>query len=432
MEIPNDLFIILDLHEKVVLIIFYQLFLFLYRTGIRIASLFNSKARLWIRGRQQVFEQLKAVRTSSAQKVIWMHAASLGEYEQGKPVLRLLQTKYPGAKIVVTFFSPSGYEIIQPKQEFEHVLYLPMDSYFHARKWLKILKPNLVLWVKYEYWYYYLREINKRKIPLLLVSGVFRENQVFFRWYGGLYRRMLHYFSHFFLQNEESALLLKRLVAQDRITVSGDTRCDRVILTAERFQPIPEIEKFCAERNTVVMGSTWPADEQVWAHYIANHPEKRFIIAPHEIDEENIARLQQLIPGSVLFTNLSENSGTKNCVIINNIGMLSRLYHYGHITYVGGGFGDNGLHNILEPAVFGKPVLFGPVFYKSFEARDLIDATGAISINTALELEEAADALFNNPADRIARGSAARDYIYRNAGASEKIVKHIQNTAAQF
>jgi 3-deoxy-D-manno-octulosonic-acid transferase len=392
-------------------------------------SFWNPKARLWIKGRITVFEKLKKAMGRNPQNVVWMHCASLGEFEQGKPVLKLYKENFPEATTVVTFFSPSGYEIIKKKNEFDHVFYLPMDSYINAKRWMKILKPQLVLWVKYEYWHYYLQEINRKDIPLLLISGVYRSDQIFFKWYGGFYREMLKCFTHFFLQNESSKNLLINLVAEEKISVSGDTRCDRVILTAENFKHIPAIQKFCGDYRVIVVGSTWEDDEAIWVHYVKEHPEIKFILAPHEVDKENINDIQKAFEGSILFSEWEINSSKleSNCLIIDNIGMLSKLYNYATITYIGGGFGADGLHNILEPAVFGKPVIFGPEYDKNFEAQELIDCKGALSIQSAIELEEVVDQLFSDKEELENRGNAARNYIYQNTGASQKIIEFIKD-----
>lgn len=410
------------------MIVFYQLFLLLYRIGVFIVSFWSPKARLWIKGRIGIFEKVKREIGKNPKNVVWIHCASLGEYEQGKPVLKLYKENFPEAIIVVTFFSPSGYEIIKKKNELEYIFYLPMDSFINAKRWLKILQPKLVLWVKYEYWYYYLEEIKRKNIPLLLISGVFRPNQIFFKWHGGFYRKMLKNFTHFFLQNEDSKKLLSSLVDEEKIYVSGDTRCDRVIQTVENFSDIALIQKFCGDYPVVVAGSTWEDDEVVWIHYVKSHPEIKFIIAPHEVDEENIKDIQREFEGSILFSNAVNDYEklNSNCLIIDNIGTLSKLYHYASITYIGGGFGADGLHNILEPAVFGKPVLFGPEYDKNFEAHELINCYGAISISSAIELEDAVNHLFSHPDELKERGEAARKYIYQNAGASQKIIHFIK------
>lgn len=361
-----------------------------------------------------------------------MHCASLGEFEQGRPVLKKIIENYPDTFIVITFFSPSGYEIAKNDKDFKQVYYMPMDSPSNAKQLLAILKPDIVLWVKYEYWYYYLREIKRRNIPLLMVSGVYQSNQVFFKWYGGFYRSMLECFTHFFVQNSSSKEYLRKLVGEEKITISGDTRCDRVINIAENFKEVPGIANFCGSKKVIIAGSTWEDDEAEWTHFVKTHPEIKFIIAPHEVDEENLADVKKEFSGSLFYSEWLKTPPPQNfdketnCIIIDNIGMLSRLYKYATITYVGGGFGYNGLHNILEAAVYGKPVIFGPEYGKNFEAEDLIECSGAISIENALELEKIVSRLLNNEEEIKARGMTAKNYVYANAGASQKIIDFIQ------
>ncbi|MEO6820060.1 MAG: glycosyltransferase N-terminal domain-containing protein [Ginsengibacter sp.] len=418
------------------MILLYQIFLFVYKAGVYIVSLGSDKARLWIKGRVNVFSKLKKSLPIERRKTVWMHCASLGEFEQGRPVLKMIKELDPEMDIVITFFSPSGYEVIKNSKEFDKIFYLPMDSFIHAKRWLKILKPDLVLWVKYEYWFYYLKEINRKEIPLLLISGVFNADQVFFKWYGGLYKKMLGYFTHFFLQNTASKDQLQKLISPEKISVSGDTRCDRVINIVNNFSPVDGIAQFCGDSHVIVAGSTWEDDEALFVHYVRMHPELKFIIAPHEVDSQNVLGIKKQFEGSVLYSELKNKSqqGTmgemtvqdSNCLIINNIGILSRLYHYATIAYVGGGFGDNGLHNILEAAVYGKPVIFGPYLYKNFEAEELINCRGAISVESAVEMEKVLDDLLQNQSDLALRGEAAKNYVYENAGAAEKIIDFIK------
>ncbi len=420
------------------MIIFYHLFLIIYKSGILLVSFWNKKARLWIAGRRNVFEKLEAARqTFNNKKTIWMHCASLGEFEQGRPVLQKLKDENPDTNFVITFFSPSGYEIVKNNTDFKNIFYLPMDSLIHVKEWMDILKPDLVLWVKYEYWHYYLREIKNRNIPLLMISGVYRTDQAFFKWYGGFYKAMLNSFTHFFVQNEESKTQLQKIISSDKITISGDTRCDRVIQIAENFTQVPGISDFCGDHTVVVMGSTWEDDEAGWTHFVKHKKDIKFIIAPHEIDSENLADVKKEFSGSVFYSEWlkappMEGFGEVNCIIIDNIGILSRLYHYATITYVGGGFGKNGLHNILEAAVYGKPVIFGPEYSRNFEALDLIDCSGAISIDSALNLEKIMEQLLNNQQELISRSLAAKNYVYKNAGATEKIVQFIKTEGLGF
>lgn len=363
-----------------------------------------------------------------------MHCASLGEFEQGRPLLEAIKKQYPEVSVVLTFFSPSGYEVITRSDRpgltafADHVFYLPMDNKSNADKMIEAIKPSLVIWVKYEFWYYYLTAFKKNNIPVLMASGIFREEQPFFKWYGDIWREMLHSFSHFFVQNEYSTELLASVGIQNNVTVSGDTRFDRVIEIANKFEPLPLIEKFCGNSKVLVAGSTWEEDEEELIHYVRSNPQIKFIIAPHEIDEGNIKDVQKEFAGSILYSALANNDQlpTANVLIIDNIGMLSRLYHYAHITFVGGGFEESGIHNVLEPAVHGKPVIYGPEYEKFAEAVDLVESGAGISVDNALELEKVLTALWNNETELKQKSEAAKNYVYSKAGATQKIMDYIQ------
>jgi 3-deoxy-D-manno-octulosonic-acid transferase len=358
-----------------------------------------------------------------------MHCASLGEFEQGRPLLESIRAKYPTYKIVLTFFSPSGYEVMKGYEGVNHVFYLPMDSRINAKRFIDLIDPSLVIWVKYEYWFYYLDELKRKNVPLILVSGVFRKDQPFFSWYGGIWRKMLTTFTHFFVQNDNSKQLLKSLVTEDKITVTGDTRFDRVIEIAERFSEVPYIKEFCGASKVIVAGSTWEEDEKELWHYIKVHPEIKFVIAPHEVDEQHLSEIRKEFPNSVFYSTISSSGSpltSSNILIIDNIGMLSRLYKYADITYVGGGFGTDGVHNVLEAAVYGKPVVFGPEFEKYDEAKDLVETGGGLSVDGLFGLEKVVNDLLASDIDRIEKGNAAKEFVYSNAGASEKIIRFIQ------
>ncbi len=407
----------------------YNIFLATYVTGVRVASLWNPKAKAWLAGRKDFFAKQYSFHPGDG-KTIWMHAASLGEFEQGRPVLKLIGEKFPESIFIITFFSPSGYQIASKDPDFKNILYLPIDSRKNARKLLDLIRPDIVLWVKYEFWRYYLEEINRRKIPILLISGAFRKTQPFFKSYGKFWRKLLAQFDHFFLQNPASAELVIDIVGNEKITVSGDTRCDRVINVADNFSEISAIANFCGDAQVVVAGSTWEDDEAEWVHFVKQHPKIKFIFAPHEVDEENIRDVMREFPGAITYSSIAQQSSkpgdNSNCLVIDNIGMLSKLYKYATITYVGGGFGYDGLHNILEAAVYGKPVIFGPEYEKNFEAAELIDAGGGFTITNAIELEKIAAKLLSNDEMRERSGNAARSYILQNAGASEKIVAYLE------
>lgn len=366
---------------------------------------------------------------------VWMHCASLGEFEQGRPVIEAIRANNLETSIIITFFSSSGFEVRKNYDGADHIFYLPADSASNARRFLDIVRPTLVLWVKYEYWYFYLREIHRQGISLLLISANFIPSQAFFKWYGALYRQMLGFFSRIFVQTEHSKLLLETIGIKQNVEVSGDTRFDRVSDIAALFEEIESIGRFCGDAQVVVAGSTWEEDEEQLDHYAGIHPEIRFIIAPHEIGEERIRHIQRLFKRSIPYStyinvqefreNAADNSNAPNVLIIDNIGLLSRLYRYATIAYVGGGFGDEGIHNVLEAAVYGKPVVYGPVYQKFIEADELIDSGGGFSIRSALELEKLLDKLLTHASVYAEAARASGEYVRRKTGAREMILKYI-------
>lgn len=409
-------------------IFFYNIFLLLFKAGVHIAAIFNGKAKKWVQGRRGIFEKLqKAI--AGNEKIIWVHCASLGEFEQGRPLIEKLKEQYTH-KILLTFFSPSGYEIRKNYAGADWVFYLPMDGAKTAKRFLEIVNPSLVIFVKYEFWYYYLKKIKYRHIPLLLVSALFLEKMSFFKWYGAIQRKILSRFDHLFVQNQSSKQLIDGIGLGDICTVSGDTRFDRVVEIAEKATTIPLIENFVDNKKVIVAGSTWPQDEAALEKAIAaiNDPLLKLIIAPHEISQEHIAVLQKKFTGAVLYSQLSASNQlpvNTNVLIIDNIGLLSRLYQYAAVSYIGGGFGK-GIHNTLEAAVYGHPVIFGPVHHKFKEAIDLIEKGAAITINNAEELQTNLQALLNNTTERERRGKQAKEYVFTNTGATNKIFNYIQ------
>ena len=390
----------------------------------------------------------------SGRPVIWMHCSSLGEFEQGRPVIEALRREAPMARIVLTFFSPSGYRAKKDYEGADYIYYLPLDSPGNARQFISLVRPTLVLWVKYDYWYYYLVELKKRAIPVLLVSGVFRADQPFFKWYGRLHRYMLECMTHLFVQTETSRVLLEGRGLKGHVSVSGDTRFDRVIEIAKGGAPLPLIESWCARYPVIVAGSTWEEDEEELDHFANTHPEVRFILAPHEISEDRLVEVERLFRHCVRYSvwaaggrggsaggarggaagagRAGSGTGSRpgwpepNVLIIDNIGMLSRLYRYATIAYVGGGFGDDGVHNVLEAAVYGKPVVFGPVIEKYIEAVELTESGGGIVIDSALEAEGVFERLLRDPAEAREIGEASARYVDSKKGATEKIVRFIQ------
>ncbi len=394
------------------------------------AALWNPKASLWVAGRKNIFDKIKSELGTQHTKLVWMHCASLGEFEQGRPLLEEIKIGNPEIKTVLSFFSPSGYEVMKNYSGADHIFYLPMDSKNNAVKFIDAISPSLVLWVKYEFWFYYLAELKRRNIHTILVSGIFRDNQPFFKWYGGIWRIMLDCFTHIFVQNDQSAGLLEKICTNQNITVNGDTRFDRVIAIAEKFENIPFITAYCDNKQVVVAGSTWEEDEVELLHFVKAHPEIKFIIAPHEVDEENLADVKKEFPDSICYSELIATANgqpsTSNVLIIDNIRMLSRLYKYATIAYVGGGFGVDGVHNVLEAAVYGKPVVIGPVYEKFDEATGLVETGGGISISSLFELEAVMNKLLLDDKEREGVGETARNFVYSRAGAAEKIIRYIQ------
>lgn len=409
----------------------YRLFIWLYPRAAWLLSFWNPKARAWRRGRKTIFKQLSAAFHHNTLPVIWMHCSSLGEFEQGLPILESLKTSYPGYKILVTFFSPSGYEVRRNHPVADFVFYLPMDGPSHANRFFNIVQPSLVLFVKYEFWYFYLQEAAQRNIPAVLVSGIFRPDQPFFKWYGTLHRRMLSFFAKLFVQTPEAAGLLRGIGVTENVVITGDTRFDRVIEIADDPAPLAEIEAFCNGRQTIIAGSTWTEDDEELDHFANTHPEMRFIIAPHDLDKERLNECLSLYKHSILYSvyikgTTEDTAPNINTLIIDNMGLLSRLYRYATICYVGGGFGDDGIHNVLEAAVYHKPVVFGPVYDKYIEGEELVECGGGFSIDDALELEALLHDLLTNSDNYSAACKAAGEYVRLKAGATEKILSYIQ------
>ena len=408
----------------------------LYLVGIRIFHLlviivspFNSKAKLWLKGRKRIFRSLKKG-VKQDDKILWFHCASLGEFEQGRPVIELFKKEYPNHKILLTFYSPSGYEIRKNYEYADCVYYLPLDTPVNAKLFLDIVKPEAVFFVKYEFWYFFLREIGKRNIPLYLVSGIFRKNQRFFKSYGIKSKKMLRWFTHFFVQNEESKQLLNSINLKN-VSVTGDTRFDRVYKIAQQSKYLPLIKKFAEKSPVIVAGSTWRPDEELIIEYF-NYTKNPFkiIIAPHEIHKENILRIIDSIKSDKKVLRYSEaqedNIENADILIIDSIGILSSVYKYGTIAYIGGGFGK-GIHNILEAATFGLPIVFGPNYLKFKEAVDLIDLKGACSINNYDELYTTLNTFLSDQEKIKKLGEISSKYVEQNRGATSLILKKCQN-----
>lgn len=409
-------------------IIIYNTFLYLYKAAIAIASLFNHKAKLWIDGRKNLFKKLTLAFDQNSHPVIWVHCASLGEFEQGRPLIEQLKQIYPSYKILLTFFSPSGYEIRKNYNKADWVFYLPLDTPTNVKRFVQTVNPSLAVFVKYEYWYHYLRILHQKQIPTILISAIFRKNSIFSKWYGGLHREMLRYFSHLFVQNIDSYNRIKHIVSDAKITLAGDTRFDRVYEIAHSFEPLPIIEGFVRDKKTIVAGSTWPEDE---AHLKKLKDELEndvlLIIAPHEVTDSHIQFLKSTFPKSILYSELNNNTQlVASILIIDNVGMLSKLYYYGTLCYIGGGFNKSGIHNSLEAAVYGKPVIFGPNYHKFAEAIGLIECKGAFSYKDEHELITTINSLLKYETQLMAYSSAAKKYVEDNIGATDKIMTWIR------
>ncbi|MFT3677458.1 MAG: glycosyltransferase N-terminal domain-containing protein [Chitinophagaceae bacterium] len=411
-------------------LIFYNLFLLAFKAGIRIAALFHPKARKWVKGRRQIFERLEAAITPG-QQVIWMHCASLGEFEQGRPLLEALREQYPSCRLLLTFFSPSGYEIRKNYPGADWVFYLPMDGPRNARRFLEIVKPSLVIFVKYEFWFYYLKKVKYRNIPLILVSALFWEKMSFFKWYGAMQRKMLSRFDQLFVQDANSLQLLQHIGLGPITTISGDTRFDRVSAIARQAAAVPAVEQFTSGRPALIAGSTWPEDEALLQQVLQqlSATNIRLVIASHDIGENRIAAIEKLFPQSIRYSEAVKKNGEPvsdvPVLIIDNIGLLSSVYRYGMACYIGGGFGK-GIHNTLEAAVYGKPLLFGPVFHKFKEAKDLIAAGAAFSVTEPAQATALLQQWIQAPQSSTQAGMAAQHYVQTNTGATRKILRFIQ------
>ena len=393
---------------------------------VKLLALFSPKIKRFVDGRKTVFETLES-KISSSDKIIWFHAASLGEFEQGLPVMEKFKVQYPNHKIVVTFFSPSGYEVRKNNTIADATVYLPLDTKSNAKKFLKLVHPDLVFFIKYEYWPNYLNELKKANIKTYLISGIFRENQTFFKWYGGFYRDALKTFDYFFVQNESSKLLLQKLDFNN-VKISGDTRFDRVVSILERDNSLDFIKQFKNNTTTIVIGSSWPKDEILFVNYINQTSEKvKFIIAPHNIKAEQIQELKKSISKKVILFSEKENTDLTDydVLIVDTIGILTKIYSYADIAYVGGGFGNPGVHNILEPATFGIPIIIGPNFSHFAEAVALIHQEGCISISNQNELNDAFSNLISNEDIRHEKGHICSTFVEMNKGATDVILKYI-------
>ncbi|MDO5106330.1 3-deoxy-D-manno-octulosonic acid transferase [Capnocytophaga sp.] len=406
----------------------YTLSIYIIGFLLKIIALFNKKIRLFVNGRKNVFDFLKK-NIRKNENYVWVHTASLGEFEQGLPVIQSLKAR--GEKIIVTFFSPSGYEVKKNSPDADIITYLPLDTPENARKFIETVNPSMAIFVKYEFWIHYLEELKRRQIKTFLLSGIFRENQIFFKWYGKLMRDCLHSFTHFFVQNERSEKLLQS-IGFENITVSGDTRFDRVSEILKRDNSLSFIEEFKGDSLCVVFGSSWESDEAIYLQYINYLEEKnvKFIIAPHNVKPEQVDTFCRKISRKTVFFSDKEgkNLADYEVFILDTIGILTKVYSYADIAYVGGGMGNSGLHNVLEPAVFGIPVIIGKNYEKFSEAVSLVEKGGVISVSDANQFEKTMTILVADAYKRKKMGTINAEFIAENCGATQKFLHKAINS----
>ncbi|GAB4285129.1 MAG: glycosyltransferase N-terminal domain-containing protein [Marinilabiliales bacterium] len=405
------------------MVIIYNIVISLYYSAILISSIFNKKARLWINGRKNFWNNFK--NNLPQGDIIWFHSASLGEFEQGRPILEQLKKKYPGYKICLSFFSPSGYNAIIDKTD-DFVIYLPIDTKKNAKKFIELLNPKIAIFVRYEFWYHYLKQLYIKNIPSILVSANFRKNQMFFKWYGKWYRNILKFYTLIFVQNNKSAELLNKY--NIKTFVSGDSRIDRVYEISQSGKQIDFINEFKNGKKIIIFGSAWNDEIKLLQNFLSfGNKNIKYIIAPHLVHRENIERIIKELPLShILYSNLNSTSNFENdCLIIDKIGILPFLYQYADIAVVGGGFLD-GIHSILEPATFGIPVIFGPKYHKFNEAIDLIEIGASFSVKNQNEFNDIINKLLNNHDFYKNSSLLTKEYIKNNIGATKKTLEIIE------
>lgn len=419
--------------------ILYNIFVSGYQLAVRLAALRNSKAKEWIEGRKNLFSQLEE-HIAGKSNVIWVHSASTGEFEQAKPVIEALKKSYPGHLVVATFFSPSGFRAAKNYAAIDYRYYLPADTKANANRFVQLVHPKLVIFSKYDFWHHHLKAIQQAGTPLLLISAIFRPRQVFFKWYGGFHRAMLQRFSHLFVQDQTSIELLEQ-AGITHCSISGDTRFDRVAEIARNLdlqteENLAPIRKFIGNQPCIVAGSTWAGDEQLLAKVQAAFPGTRWLIVPHELGKSHLEEMDTTFPRSVRYSEWIKDQQpvatyapappANNVMIVDAMGLLSRLYALATITYVGGGFTRDGIHNTLEAAVWGKPVIIGPNYEKYREAKELIAAGGAFSVSDAAALQSLLHTLLQQKAALAAASESASDYVRQNCGATAHILHYIQ------
>ncbi len=405
----------------------YNFFIYVYAALIRVASVFNPQAKQFMAGRKGQFRKMKEA-VGESDQIAWFHCASVGEFEQGRPVMEAFKKDFPDYKILLTFFSPSGYELRKNYELADYVFYLPMDKAANARRFMKIFQPKLVVFIKYEYWFNYIDEIHKAGIPLFFVSAIFRKQQHFFRFYGSWFRKQLRKVTWFFVQNETSDALLSQIGIQNH-EISGDTRFDRVLKVLDTSFDLPDVEIFKGNDELLVAGSTWPPDEDLLLDYMNSKPEHfKLLLVPHKIDENHISEILKKYEGfsTVRYSQSDKKKLSEtNVLVMDKMGLLSGLYRYADIAYVGGGFGV-GIHNLLEAAVYGLPVLFGPNYRRFQEAIDLLEVGGGFNVKNPKKFTELTDRLRTDSEFYKHASEVAKCYVRDNSGASKKVIKKIR------
>lgn len=403
----------------------YNLGIAIYDILVHLDAPFSRKPRKMMKGHWVVYQLLRQ-KIEKDSPYIWFHAASLGEFEQGRPLIERIRAQYPQYKILLTFFSPSGYEVRKNYRGADVVCYLPFDKPRNVKKFIDLANPSMAFFIKYEFWKNYIDELHRRNIPVYSVSSIFRRTQVFFKWYGVPYRKVLGDFNHLFVQNETSRRYLSK-IGIDKATVVGDTRFDRVLEIRDEAKDLQLIDKFKGDSLVFVAGSSWEPDEELFIEYFNNHPEMKMIIAPHVIDENHLVYIRsKLRRPYVQYTRADEQNVLKaDCLIIDCFGLLSSIYRYGEIAYIGGGF-HAGIHNTLEAAVYGIPVIFGPRYEKFMEAVELIEHKGAFTIQNYDELKALLDTMLTDKEKMQEWGNNARNYVTSNSGATDKILSMVE------
>lgn len=400
----------------------YNLGIQIYEVLIKFFSRYNEKAKRWVLGRENIFERMEEKLTKD-EKIVWFHASSLGEFEQGRPVIEGFKREQPAYKIFLTFFSPSGYEVRKNYEGADYIFYLPHDTRINARRFIELINPKFVVFIKYEFWKNYLDILKEKKIPVYLISAIFRKNQLFFKFYAGWYQKVLNNFEHIFVQDARSKFLLDS-IGYTKNSIAGDTRFDRVYEISKTVKSFPLVKEFAKGNLVFIIGSSWSADEEILVDYLnSKAPEVKYIIAPHEVHKSNIKRIVKSIEAKVILYSQAkiETVNENQVLVIDNIGLLSSLFQYGDIAYIGGGFGT-GIHNILEPATFGMPVLFGPKYHDFKEALDLVQLGAAFPIEDFLDFKEIFEKLLSEKAYLSKTSKIAEQFITNNKGATSKII----------